>query len=204
MKRGLGFRRNLDDECVSALQEAQRLLEEGRTLPDFLKVEDEAFAVPMGTGEVALPAGFIREVDDEGLRFVGDTPNDVRFLPKDRFDVLTQTFVDDDTAEAPSAYKIRKATVAFFPYSRDRDYTLYWSYYKNSVSLATDVADNEWLNNAPEALIGKAGVILAMDLRDPDSVVLFQRMHDEAWKGSIAAGFLREEANRPLRMGSKL
>jgi hypothetical protein len=206
IKRGLGFRDDLDNEIISALQEAQRLLETGRTLPDFLKVENEALLVPMGDSEVALPSGFLREVDDEGLHFVGSTPDAISFIPKDRYDTLAQSFVNVSPG-APRAYKLMKGSILFFPYSRDQDYTLYWSYYKRSMSLAAETGDNEWLNEetgAPEALIGKAGLIIAMDIRDADAAVIFQKMHTEGWSGAFAATIERNLAQKPLRMGSRL
>lgn len=207
IRRGLGFVEDdsYDETIISALQEAQRLLENGRTLPHFLKVEDEELVVPVGSEEVALPDGFLHEVEGEGLHYVGDG-NEFEFLEKTDLENLKQAF-DADAAGAPRAYTIRKQTVAFAPPERDEERTLYWSYYKRSVSLASETSENEWLdevNGNPDALIGKAGLIVATDLRDANAAAIFKAMYDEAWGGAIAQMIMREEANTSHYLGERL
>lgn len=207
IKRGLGFRSDLDDEIISALQEAKRFLEQGRTLPFFLKVEDELLSVPIGTGEIALPTGFIRPVDGEGLSRVYDDGTDrYWFLEKMRDLETLQLLGDTNTSGGPVAYVLRRETIAFWPPTRDANYELYWSYYKQSQSLATDISTNEWLDEEkgnPEALIGRAGMIIAADIRDANATAIFKAMYDEAWGNAFAETILREEAEYPDYIGER-
>ena len=67
--------------------------------------------------------------------------------------------------------------------------------------------DNEWLADdagAPEALIGRAGMIIAADLADTVAVQKFSSMYSVAWNGIVNEGQLRDEENRPLAVGSRL
>lgn len=204
MQRGLGFTDSYEEGCISALQEAQRFLENGRSLPHFLKVEDELLTVPVGSDPVALPEGFIREADGESLHYVvDDGTNSWTFLEKSDFLNLKGSFDAGETGR-PRAYIIRKGTIEFGPLARDAEYSLYWSYYKRSVSLAADVSNNEWLQEEtgnPEALIGRAGMIIAADLRDANATAIFKAMYEEAWRGAFAEGILREGANNAHSLG---
>lgn len=205
LQRGAGFLTGQTDTIISCLQEAQRLLENGRTLPVFLIQEDQTLAVASGTGETALPTGFIREVDNEELRYVPSGATVPRFLEKTNLKNAVKTFAGDD-AGAPRAYVLRNSGLLIYP-ERDQAYSLTWSYYKHSVSLADEVSTNEWLqdeNGGPEALIGKAGMILAADLKDEISYKKFAAMYAEGWAGVFAEVILREETNQPIAVGGRL
>src|SRR5215475_8223844 len=65
----IGFRppgHALQPKIILRLQEAQRDLESGKTLPRFLLLEDQTFTLPLGEHAVNLPTGFIR-LDDNNL-----------------------------------------------------------------------------------------------------------------------------------------
>lgn len=208
IQRGLGFRTDLSDEIVSALQQAQRLLEQGRSLPDFLKEEDATLTVTSGTADIAFPTGFIREVDGETFRRT-DT-NTERIVKLEKFIDLTllrQTLETPETDPgAPIAYYVRKASFAFFP-ERDASYDLTYSYYKKATELTSDI-ENAWLASAPDVLIGRAGMLIAEDLgSDPGMkarYLKFKDMHDVAWRGMFSETILRSEANYPMNMGGRL
>jgi hypothetical protein len=209
IQRGLGFRDDLTNEIISALQEAQRLEELGKDLPYFLKQEDEAFAITSGTGEIALPTGFIQEVQGETFHFRDGTTNNRVYLEK-FIDLqrLRQTLDTSDAVPgAPKAYYLRKATVLVYP-ERDAAYSATWSYYKQAESLATDI-ENSWLAYAPDLLIGKAGMIICEDIgiSDPGMQARqtrFTRRYAEARNGLFAQGEERERENYPTSMGSRL
>lgn len=208
IKRGLGFRTDLDDEIVSALQQAQRLLEQGRSLPDFLKEEDATLTVTSGTGDIAFPTGFIREIQGETFHRTDATTG--RIVKLEKFidlSLIGQTLVTPETDPgAPVAYYVRKASFAFFP-ERDADYNLTWSYYKKADELTSDI-ENAWLANSPDTLIGRAGMLIAEDLgSDPGMKARYEKfknLHDIAWRGMFSETVLREEANYPAAMGSRL
>lgn len=206
IQRGLGFRDDLADEIIVALKEAKRNLETGRSLPGFLMQESQTLAVPVGDAEVDLPDGFIREWQEEGLWYIHPLdPDNVIWLEKLDYEIGRSRYVNAD-AGAPVAYTLRKDTLKFWP-ERDDDYTLTWSYFKKSVDLSTNVADNEWLDEdsgAPEALIGRAGMIIAADLVDTTSLQKFSVMFTAAWNSITTEDQLGDEENRPLAMGSRL
>jgi hypothetical protein len=203
IQRGLGFRTDQVDNIVEALQEAQRLLERGRTLPYFLLEEDQDIAVVADERSVALPERFLREHPEERMHFY-DSAGALRFLEKMDFDYIHPSFVDEDSGQ-PTAYVLRKNTLEIFPLP-DADYTLVWSYYKGAESLATNL-ENAWLEEeygAPEVLIGRAGMIVAADLTNATAFAKFQAMFNEAFVGMIADGVQRDQENNPLYMNGRL
>lgn len=198
IQRGLGFRSDLEDEIVAALQEAQRLVELGRTLPRFLLQEDESFAVTSGSADIALPEGFIREEKGETFFYTDATTNNRVYLEKfTNLQRLRETLSTDDIeAGKPQAYYLRKATVAILP-ERDTSYTLTWSYYKKADLLDTDI-ENAWLEFAPDILIGKAGMSVAeaIGLSDAGMQVRhtsFANRYTTAWNAMLADDIMREE-----------
>ena len=69
---GLGFRpdgHSLEPKIILRLQEAQRDLELGKTLPRFLIREDQTVVLLAGAHTALLPSDFIREDDDNRLHF---------------------------------------------------------------------------------------------------------------------------------------
>lgn len=206
IQQGLGFRDDLTSQIVGALQEARRYLETGRSLPDFLFQESQTLAVPAGSAVVAYPTRFLREFQEEGLWYVqAAEPDSVLLLEKLDFEIGNRRFQGSD-AGPPMAYTTRQSGLKFWP-TRDIAYTLNWSFYRRSVSLATNVANNEWLaddDGAPEALIGRAGMIIASDLNDKPSYDKFASMYSVAWNAITTDSDLVDEENRPLAMGSRL
>lgn len=203
IKRGLDFRTGTDDDdnIILQLQESQRLLEKGKDLPRFLIEEDDTLTVTEGTADVAIPTGFLREVDEEGFHYVDSTTDETVWLEKLSYEEAKRRFSESDPGR-PIAYAIRKDTFAFFP-ERDADYDLTWSYYKAADVLSTDV-ENAWLANNPEALIGHAGMVYARDLNNQGAQQRFMQMYQEAWSGQFAEDVERERDNDPLFMGERL
>lgn len=206
IQRGLGFRDDLTNEIIVALKEAKRNLEMGRSLPGFLMQESQTLMVPVGETEVDLPDGFIREWQEEGLWYVNSAnPDAVIWLEKLDYEIGRSRFATV-SAGSPIAYTLRKNTIKFWP-ARNTAYTLTWSWFKKSVDLSTNVANNEWLDEdsgAPEALIGRAGMIIAADLEDTTSLQKFSAMYTAAWNAVTNEDQLGDEENRPLAMGARL
>lgn len=206
IQQGLGFRQDLNDQIVGALKEARRLLETGRSLPDFLLQEGQTLLLPAGNADVPLPTGFIMEFQEEGLWYVKALGfKETIWLEKLDFDIGNTRFVRSDPG-SPLAYTLRGSKIHFWP-ARDVAYTLNWAYYKRSKDLSTNVPDNEWLADdagAPEALIGRAGMIIAADLADTAAVQKFSSMYTISWNGISAMSNQLDEENRPLAVGSRL
>ena len=193
--------------CPTALflrmQESQRNMEQGKTLPWFLIEEDNPLTLAIDTNTVALPEGFIREVDWQPMRYIDSTAT----TPTPR-KVMKKTFEDALDAYgarldgAPLVYVIRKEEFYFFP-AADVEYTLYHSYYKAGDILDTNI-ENVWLEVVPELLIGDAGARMAADLRDDYAKGLFGEIRNAAWDSVFKETIMRGEAARRQAVGSGL
>lgn len=199
---GLGFRptgHSLEPKIVLRLQEAQRDLESGKTLPRFLIQENQPLVLPAGAHEVALPEGFIRENDDNRLHFTiapSDRPN---YLQSKKYNDASIANLRDRGAVRPSIYVIRKATIDFITIS-STNFTMYWDYYKAGALLTTDI-ENEWLAGAPEWLIGEAGYRIAKDMRDANGVQLFDDLRTQGRAACFGDIIADEDAAGPIVMG---
>jgi hypothetical protein len=202
IQNGLGFAERQFDTIVLRLQEAQRDLERGKTLPRFLLQEDQTFTVLAGEHSAPLPAGFLRVDDDNPPHF---TPNPVS---GPQFVQLKRSYKDTFRANfssirsGPKVAVIRNTSIDFIAPS-DADYTFTWSYYKAGLLLDSPI-ENEWLAGAPEWLIGEAGYRLAMDNRDKDAVSLFQALMTKGRAACLGDIIADEESVGPQYMGMGL
>lgn len=197
IQRGLGFRTDQEQNIIDSLQEAQRDLEGGQTLPWFLIQEDAAFAVLASTSTYTFPTDFLRVVEDEGLHYTSDDGEAI-FLTKRTYEENVKFFADVDPGP-PQGYTIRKGTIQIWPVP-DIAYSLTWSYYKRATLLSTDVT-NAWLTEVPELLIGLAGLLIAADLENEASTKKFGAMYQKwsAWLVTQMAD--REDQGMPRAMG---
>lgn len=206
IQQGLGFRTDLTDNIVAALKEAQRYLETGRSLPGFLMLESQPLLVPAGSAGVPLPTRFIREWEEDPPHYVSPVDKTCMVFPeKIDYNIGLKRFVGSQSGP-PIAYTLRDTTMVFWP-ARDINYTLTWSYFQHSKDLTTNATNNEWLdelNGMPEALIGRAGMIIAADLADTPSLQKFSSMYSVAWAAATSEDQLHDEENRPLAMGARL
>jgi hypothetical protein len=209
IQEGLGFRSDLNDNIILKLKEAQRLFESGRTLPFFLKNEDQPLIIPIGDANVVLPSGFIKEVENESLRIIDPINNEKYFLEKFiDLDMMIRSLTGPSVPDGyPKAYMIRNTGITFLP-KRNIETTATWSYYMQDVVLDNDV-ENGWLRYAPDAMIGKAGGLMVRSLGVSDAGMAkrlehFQMLEAEGWAAIRAQTFDREEANFPRSMGTRL
>lgn len=200
---GLGFRTDLAAKIILRLQESQRNLEQGKTLPWFLIIEDATLSLADRANTVTIETGFIREVDWQPMRFIDTSSGSAKpkKVPKRTFENAIDAYGDLQDGP-PKVYVLRKSDYYFFP-TADQAYTLYHSYYKKGDVLTTNI-ENVWLLNCPELLIGDAGARMAADLRDDFAVDLFGRMRDAAWQAVFNETIMREEAARRQQVGSGL
>jgi hypothetical protein len=208
IKFGLGNRTDtgLDAAIVERMKQAQRLLEQGRSLPYFLKQEDASFALPSGNADVAFPSGFLREIQNETFHYTSTTSasNTVIYLKKvNPREGNTETFTTPDDPGRPRAYAIMESGFRFFP-TRNTAYSLTFSYYKTAGTLDSNVADNAWLVNAPDVLIGRAGALIAEVIAHDRAKAAFDQQFMIAWQSAFAETVMREEENDPLRLGARL
>lgn len=213
INQGIGFRASgnaLEANMLLMLQEAQRELEKGKTLPRFLLQEDQTLSLLANTHTVALPTGFIRESDETRIRFFPPTSSRPRFLDRrfyiDAVESTTRNIAGSTLpieAAPPEVYVIRKSTIDFIV-NANQNYTLIWDYYKAADIITGAVTNNAWLDNAPDWLVGEAGWRLAMDLRDNDAVQKFDTMRKNGRGAIFGEEIAAETASAPLQMGANL
>lgn len=208
----IGFRATgnpLETKIILRLQEAQRDLEKGKTLPRFLLVEDQTLVLPAGEHAVALPTGFLRDVDDVGVRYY--EPNTVRahFLKRAYFrdavnvtSFLTGGETLPDQPRAPRNYVIRRTTIDFVTVVT-QDFTFVWDYYKADAVLTANI-ENLWLANAPEWLIGEAGLRIARNLGNQQAAADFDAMRTQGRAATFGETLASELSSGPLQMGGNL
>jgi hypothetical protein len=224
---GLGFRpdgHSLESKIILRLQEAQRDLEAGKTLPRFLIREDQHITLLAGEHSAALPEDFIREDDNNRLHFFltkprldedgdpvldenGDPIIDVisdiaRYLKPKRYNDAVTANLREQGPVGPSIYVIRSTTIDFITRA-DTEYELIWNYYASGQLLDTDI-ENEWLRSSPEWLIGEAGYRIAKDLRDPEGVALFDGLRTQGRAATFGDIIADEDATGPYIMGINL
>lgn len=209
IKRGLGFRQTQDVAIVAALKEAQRDLELGKTLPNFLIEFDAPIAVTSGVNSVTLPTGFIRLTDEYDMFYVNSSGSNVT-LPRKNFTEAQQAFVGsgdpDDTdvipvaGSYPKVFSVLNKTEAVLTPTPMVSFTAFLTYYKAADLLDSDI-ENAWLRNAPNYLIGLAGMTVAGNLRDKDALAEFTRRAKMGGSGLMADIVEDELAGRPLVLG---
>ena len=208
MKRGLGFRPNMDTTIIEALKAAQRILETGRTLPEWLLEFDANVAVTADNPAITLPTGFLRMHDDYDLYYT-NTDNARVFISRRNFTEAYQAYVasgdeDDHVEQANSSYPqvwvMRGKSAGILVPTPTVSFTAKLTYYKAAQVLDSNV-ENAWLLNAPDLLIGLAGIKVAGTLRDKDAVAAFTTQY-KMGQGSFMGDVVENElAGRGLVMG---
>lgn len=198
IQQGIGWRSDLSTQIISALQEAQRELEGGQTLPWFLLSENQTLSPSVANlGSVPLPTGFLQFHKEEGPHFT-DTTNGKTYLTHKPYSEA-DLFYAETANGSPQAFTLRSTTVKFWPVP-DATYPITASYYVRGALLDTDVT-NVWLTECPELLISRAGLIIAVDLENETATKKFAAMFTKWQSWLIAQMADREEAVGPRAMG---
>ena len=210
MKRRLGFRRNLDTECLFELREAQKRAESiSRTQPWFLMQENATITTVANVATVALPDNFIKETDTgtSQIRYTpigsSDSLIGVRMLTKVDITNALPYYTESDgdiLVGGPRSYVLENGFIRFFP-TPDAAYTFYWNYHAKDEQIELG-EENLWLQHLSDYLIGDAGVRLAMDIRNAQAAQTFTAMYNEGQKQLIAGNVEREWSGRDFYMGS--
>lgn len=205
---GLGFATRQSDKIILRLQEAQRELERGKTLPRFLLQEQETLTLPIGVNYIAVPDGFLRLHDENPLHFFSTGSTKATFITVTRSydDALKAIYTGTSRPPRVAALRYLKSIAKYaldFVNNADTTYTIYWSYYKAAALLTTEI-ENEWLANGPEWLIGEAGWRMAMDARDKEGAAIFDAMRKTGRAAIFGETVAFEESSGPLIMGADL
>lgn len=198
IQNGLGFSTTLADTIVLRMQESQRDLERGKTLPKFLLLEDQTLTLAQGASSVALPDDFLRR-SNTMPRYTPTGTDIPTTIPWRNWDELRETLLDSDPA-GPKGFVLRNDTIYFLPVA-DIAYTVTWDYYQKDALLTSNI-ENLWLANAPELIIGDAGMRIALDKRDKDAVALFTQMYKQARQSWFGETVEQEMDDGPMLLGA--
>lgn len=208
IKRGLGFRQTQDAAIIAALKEAQRIMELGHTLPDWLLTYDNPIVVTANSPTITLPVGFIRMHDDYDLYYLNTNSARV-FLPRRNNTEAYQAYVasgdendevDVVTSSYPQVWVRRGKRQGILVPTPTVSFTAYLTCYASGVTLDSDV-ENAWLANAPDLLIGMAGMTVAGNLRDTAAYNTFSQRANLAGKSFMGDIVEDELAGRGMVMG---
>ena len=210
IKEGLGFLSGShhDNRIIARLNEAQREFEKGKSLPKFLLQQDQTLSLAAGASSIALPTGFLRVYDDEKPHYLPTNSTIPVFLARRYFTDAALAYQQYQsgsitvTSRAPEVYVIRKSTIDFIA-PANAAYTITWSYFKADDAIVSG-AENEWLLNVPELMVGEAGLRMARDARDGDAIAIFKDMREMAYRSFLSEMSLEELTDGPLEMGANL
>lgn len=226
IKRGLGFRQTQDTAIIAALKEAQRTLELGHSLPTFLLQYDLPIEVTATQPLVDLPTGFLRFHEDYQMYYFNSTLQQRVFVPRKNYREAFDAYIGRYGGEAvapdgtlgwgdgsitwgtdtgdqvyyPKVMVQRGKTQAMLIPTPSTDMTVYLTCYIADQVLDSEL-ENLWLKNAPDALIGMAGMTVAGNLRDKDALAEFTRRANQAGRSLMNDIVEDELAGRPLIMG---
>lgn len=196
--RGLEFRRS-DAGVVLTMQEVQRDLEMGKTLPWFLLEEAMILVGTADDPEVALPADWLRFSEDDPPTAYNADAELIAELEKGEYNQLRNVWTGS-TRVRPLAYSIRKSTLWVFP-TPSTVWSVRGSYYKKDALLTSNI-ENEWLEFAPNVIIAKTGLKMAADLQMPKAIAKFQALEMRSQTALLNETIEREMQGQTYAMGS--
>jgi hypothetical protein len=181
VQKVLGYRNDKQAEIEFLLLHQQKEMEHQPTLPWFLREETLTMTSVAGDERMALPAGFLKEWQDDPMRIrvVDDTTGLFvwRKLSKDTPEYLRDTLQSAGTPGIPQAYNRDAVSFILYP-TPDDIYTFRMIYYKEDAPLTSDI-ENKWLKNLPYLLIGLAGMRVSGASRDKEAMQTFGMMVQE-------------------------
>jgi hypothetical protein len=174
-------------------------------MPWFLEQEytDASFKTAAATTTVALPTGFLRELDEVrvALFYQDTTVSGDQWIPipKADYDELKEEFGGDSNGK-PQGYCLLGENIRLFP-TPDAEYPLKLLAYIGDTVLSTNI-ENKWLKYAGKLLIGKTGFVVAgFGVRDEGATAFFMKMEGEGRDALIKANTARAEAGRGRQQG---
>lgn len=199
---GLGFAERQSDKIILRLQEAQRDLEQGKTLPKFLLRENQELTTALLANEIALPSDYLRFSDDYTPFYFssGFKVNKLKVY-KDFYGTFDRSW-NGLRATPPAIFTIRNNVINLIN-PADGVYTIFWEYYGKAALLTSNI-ENDWLENASDWLIGLAGERMARDVRDKDGMAIFSTLKTEGRAACFGEILADEDDMGPTQMGINL
>jgi hypothetical protein len=189
-------------QVLLELKLAQATLEKGPTLPWFLEQKITSGVTIAANPSVALPASFIREVEEGAFYVVNPSTAKPVELHKDDYDFLRLKYADADNAQ-PESYAIFGSNYELFP-TPDAVYSLVQNIYVADTAPADSAATNLWLATYPELLIGEVGMVVAsLHVSNEKAYTFFKEQAQKARDTLMRNEVARKEANNARRMGGE-
>lgn len=202
LRRGAASGSNFETEIVGELVHAQRKLEEGPTLPWFLKlttiveIDANAEIVPFAdTG-----SSVIRLQDDKALAYIdpeGADPEPIEVPQQSELAILHAR--NPGTGEVPREFYVEDAACIVRPIpTQALQYKL--RFYRRDTAPVLE-ASTLWMINFPDLIMNMAGAELAWSLRDEVALKRFTDDLATARNRYIKAVAAREDADQNHIMG---
>lgn len=200
IQQTLGFRTDKATEIVTALQNAQVMLEREPTLPWFLQTEVSNISTTKDEERIVIPSDFLREWEEDPLWYftAGTGGDDDAWVALAKEDLA---FLRDKYpgSAAPIAYALDVKYFRLFP-TPDAVYTIKMIYFATDTVLSSNV-ENDWLKYFPFLMIGVAGGLIAAALRDKEALSTFSRWAAEGRARLIVETEARISSSRRYVMG---
>jgi len=205
IRNKLGYNTGLSASIITlAIDNAQRELEETPELPWFLESEMSSISTESGEERVPVPSDFLMETN-ENLLYYYDATASQPWVPLYKKDapLLRNTYKDSTAATgAPQAFTLQGKYFRIFP-TPDAIYTLKMVYYGREAVLTSDSSTNNWSVEVPYALVGKAGLSIAMNNRDKGAIAIFDSLFKAAMTSLRVRSEAREHAGQTYQRGGE-
>lgn len=196
---------NLDTTIITVANVVQERLEQSPELPWFLfldtNVEGTNLTTVADTETVAVPDGFLREVEDlEYVLFVQDSSQDDPWVPltKDDYSVLKARYTGTGS---PKHYDL----LGDYLYLRkipDDSYTLRLLYHGADDAIVAGTSENRWMKYASDWIMAETGfVITSTVVPMPSLMQAFAKEMNDAKTRVMNDTVARNEAARRRYMG---
>jgi len=204
LRRGVLTGTNLNTEIIDELVAAQDKLEEGATLPWFLKHKESEPAnanVEIIDVVIDLTATFIRFGDDEPLVYTdptGDADEKVVLPQNSELLIMKQRF--PGTGDIPKEFTLLGSEVILRPIPTQA-ITYQFRFLRKDPTVPAEGETTLWSTHFSDLLMNKAGMEIAWTLRDETAAQRFERDLVIATSNFIKAVTAREEAGQVHIMG---
>lgn len=201
IKLRLGSRDDSDlDALIAAeLSVSQTELEATDPYPWFCQQVDSGRQLTIGNHELALPADFVIELDEQVVEISEDG---ILYTPIDKktYDDIRSVYASA-AAGSPKHYALVGKKLYFGP-APDKAYYIRFNYQGRDVNVSTLASGdtNEWLTEANDYLGAHAGLSVASWVKDNGAMQLFAAKLAAAQQRIRTHNTAREEANRGRNM----
>lgn len=193
--------------CLDEMIQVQSMLERAPVLPWWLISEQETATLTANDRRLAVPTGFLREVeeeasDEEGSLIVVDTQGNEIPLPKDTYANLARTIGTQATADVPQAYALVGQYFMMFPIPNLALSVKIRCYLADQV-IGDNNTENGWLKNASDLLIAKTGLVMGGQhiVVPADKMAAFASAVQEATARIAVENIARAEASMKRASG---